>query len=170
MSVRARISKPVGTPDIARSNTPLSVDTRARERERRRGTPPLVYYTHREPPLRGLCCLRFFQTGSTPPREFSFYLSERVESSNTARLSFSAASLSLSLHPPRRANDERFASKNSRARSCARATDLAFLPRTNYLPSLFPFPTACSPRSARRCARETVNSLDRPDSSSKAST
>lgn len=97
MSVRARISKPVGTPDIARSNTPLSVDTRARERERRRGTPPLVYYTHREPPLRGLCCLRFFQTGSTPPREFSFYLSERVESSNTARLSFSAASLSLSL-------------------------------------------------------------------------
>lgn len=124
--------------------------------------PCSVYYTHGEPPLRERRVSPIF------PDRVSFYLSERVELSNTARLSFSATSPPPYIGPTTNAlSPDRCTLRleNSRARLCTRGSppdrSLSYQLSSISLPSNRP---SSSPRrSARRCARETVNSLDRPE-------
>lgn len=196
----ARISKPVGTPETLHDQTrrcPPSLCTRsihtrqgrrlnaepiARARVCTRLLPCIIRTASREPPLRERRVSPIF-----PDRvRVSFYLSERVELSNTARLSLSATSSppfprSPSLPPSPRVGPTTNALspdrctlrlENSRARLCTRASppdrSLSYQLSSIFLPSTRSFHS--SPRrSARRCARETVNSLDRPElGSSKA--
>lgn len=152
----ARISKPVGTPDIARSNTPLSagsvsVHTRPGRRLNRSVRLCSVYYTHGEPPLRERRVSPIF------PDRVSFYLSERVELSNTARLSFSATSPPPYVGPTTNAlSPDRCTLRleNSRARLCTRGSppdrSLSYQLSSISLPSNRPFLLSSAFRSPLR--------------------
>ena len=102
----ARISKPVGTPDIAHDQIrrcPCGVSVQPCIGERVRDVCVCVHAFTPRHVRTGFAaspqttCLRFFQTGL---KSKSFYLSERAELSNK-RLSFSATSVSFHSLPIR---------------------------------------------------------------------
>lgn len=180
----ARISKPVGTPETLHDQTrrcPPSLCTRSVHtrqgrrlnaepiaRARARLLPCIIRTASREPPLRERRVSPIF-----PDRvRVSFYLSERVELSNTARLSLSATSsppfphsLSPSLpFPARRANNKRVVTRpmhaSPRKLACSlmharlASRPIAFLPIIFHLPSFHPFlPLLSSPFRSPVCSR-----------------
>lgn len=130
--------------------------------------PCIIRTASREPPLRERRVSPIF-----PDRvRVSFYLSERVELSNTARLSLSATSsppfphsLSPSLpFPARRANNKRVVTRpmhaSPRKLACSlmharlASRPIAFLPIIFHLPSFHPFlPLLSSPFRSPVCSR-----------------
>lgn len=178
----ARISKPVGTPETLHDQTrrcPPSLCTRSVHtrqgrrlnaepiaRARARLLPCIIRTASREPPLRERRVSPIF-----PDRvRVSFYLSERVELSNTARLSLSATSSppfprSPSLpFPARRANNKRVVTRpmhaSPRKLACSlmharlASRPIAFLPIIFHLPSFHPFlPLLSSPFRSPVCSR-----------------
>lgn len=182
----ARISKPVGTPETLHDQTrrcPPSLCTRSVHtrqgrrlnaepiaRARARLLPCIIRTASREPPLRERRVSPIF-----PDRvRVSFYLSERVELSNTARLSLSATSsppFPRSPSPPpslpfpaRRANNKRVVTRpmhaSPRKLACSlmharlASRPIAFLPIIFHLPSFHPFlPLLSSPFRSPVCSR-----------------